>query len=88
MREMATWPSGREFATMDSMMRITLNVILRAVFGAEGAEFDQLRELLPKLVLVGSALAALPIPRGLFGRFGPGRDSPRTAPNTTASCSA
>ncbi|MET8428629.1 cytochrome P450 [Nocardia sp. NPDC004860] len=70
-REMAGWPSGREFATMDSMMRITLNVILRAVFGAEGAEFDQLRVLLPKLVLVGSALAALPVPRRLFGRFGP-----------------
>ncbi|MFE3260920.1 cytochrome P450 [Nocardia sp. NPDC059091] len=70
-REMAGWPSGREFATMDSMMRITLNVILRAVFGAEGAEFDQLRALLPKLVLVGSALAALPVPRRLFGRFGP-----------------
>ncbi|WP_405497321.1 cytochrome P450 [Nocardia sp. NBC_00511] len=70
-REMATWPSGTEFATMDSMMRITLNVILRAVFGAEGAEFDRLRTLLPKLVLVGSALAAIPVPRKFFGRYGP-----------------
>ncbi|MBF6228597.1 cytochrome P450 [Nocardia abscessus] len=70
-REMATWPSGQEFATMDSMMRITLNVILRAVFGAEGAEFEQLRELLPKLVLIGSALAAIPVPKRALGRFGP-----------------
>ncbi|MBB5915122.1 hypothetical protein BJY24_003989 [Nocardia transvalensis] len=70
-RETASWPSGREFATMDSMMRITLNVILRAVFGAEGAEFDRLRALLPKLVLVASALAAVPVPRNLLGRFGP-----------------
>ncbi|MEV0296272.1 cytochrome P450 [Nocardia sp. NPDC050710] len=70
-RELATWPQGREFATMDSMMRITLNVILRAVFGAEGREFDELRELLPKLVLVGSALAAVPVPRKFLGRFGP-----------------
>ncbi|WP_330230983.1 cytochrome P450 [Nocardia sp. NBC_00508] len=70
-REMASWPSGQEFATMDSMMRITLNVILRAVFGAEGAEFEQLRELLPKLVLIGSALAAIPVPKGMLGRFGP-----------------
>ncbi|MFQ6396129.1 cytochrome P450 [Nocardia sp. KC 131] len=70
-REMASWPSGREFATMDPMMRITLNVILRAVFGAEGAEFDELRELLPKLVLVGSALAAFPVPRKFLGRYGP-----------------
>ncbi|MEU2123623.1 cytochrome P450 [Nocardia niwae] len=70
-REMATWPSGREFATMDSMMRITLNVILRAVFGAEGAEFEELRRLLPKLVLVASALAAIPVPQRALGRFGP-----------------
>ncbi|MFI1917910.1 cytochrome P450 [Nocardia sp. NPDC020380] len=71
LRDMASWPLGREFATMDSMMRITLNVILRAVFGAEGAEFDRLRTLLPKLVLVGSALAALPIPQGFLGKYGP-----------------
>ncbi|WP_433632780.1 cytochrome P450 [Nocardia sp. CA-120079] len=70
-RESATWPQGREFATMDSMMRITLNVILRAVFGAEGKEFDELRELLPKMVLVGSALAALPVPQKFLGRYGP-----------------
>ncbi|MFI6361518.1 cytochrome P450 [Nocardia sp. NPDC050630] len=70
-RELATWPQGREFATMDSMMRITLNVILRAVFGAEGKEFDELRELLPRLVLVGSALAALPVPQKFLGRYGP-----------------
>lgn len=70
-RELATWPQGREFATMDSMMRITLNVILRAVFGAEGKEFDELRDLLPKLVLVGSALAALPVPQKFLGRYGP-----------------
>ncbi|UAK30915.1 cytochrome P450 [Nocardia asteroides] len=70
-REMAAWPSGREFATMDSMMRITLNVILRAVFGAEGAEFDELRRLLPKLVLVASALAAVPVPQRALGRLGP-----------------
>ncbi|MFF0527215.1 cytochrome P450 [Nocardia amikacinitolerans] len=70
-RELATWPSGVEFATMDSMMRITLNVILRAVFGAEGREFEELRDLLPRLVLVGSALAALPVPRKFLGRYGP-----------------
>src|SRR3989440_3234697 len=35
-RELASWPHGRPFATLPSMMRITLNVILRAVFGAEG----------------------------------------------------
>jgi cytochrome P450 len=70
-REMASWPEGREFATLDSMMRITLNVILRAVFGAQGAEQEELRELLPRFVKLGSRLAVVPIPRGRFGRLNP-----------------
>lgn len=61
-RELATWPRNKPFPTLPSTMRITLNVILRAVFGAEGAEFDQLRDLLPRLVTLGSRLAAAPIP--------------------------
>ena len=61
MRELASWPEGRAFATLPSMMRITLNAILRAVFGAEGAEFAELRELLPPFVTLGSRLAVLPI---------------------------
>ena len=51
MREIATWPEGEEFATLPSMMRITLNAILRAVFGADGAALEELRELLPPMVL-------------------------------------
>jgi len=70
-REMATWPEGREFATQEPMMRITLNAILRAVFGAEGAELAELRELLPAMVKLGSRLAALPIPRTDLGRRSP-----------------
>jgi len=70
-REMASWPEGREFATLDSMMRITLNTILRAVFGADGAELAELRELLPKLVRLGSRLALLPIPHTDLGRYSP-----------------
>lgn len=70
-REMAGWPQGRAFATLPSMMRITLNVILRAVFGAEGAEFAELRALLPRMVTLGSRLAVLPVPPR--GRFSPWR---------------
>jgi cytochrome P450 family 138 len=62
-REMATWPEDREFATLGPMMRITLNAILRAVFGADGAELAELRDLLPAMVKLGSRLVALPIPR-------------------------
>ncbi|MEU4254016.1 cytochrome P450 [Amycolatopsis sp. NPDC026612] len=70
-RELASWPEGQAFATLPSMMRITLNAILRAVFGAEGAEFAELRELLPPFVTLGSRLAVLPIPKR--GRFNPWR---------------
>jgi cytochrome P450 len=71
LRELASWPDGKAFATLPSMMRITLNAILRAVFGAEGAEFAELRELLPPFVTLGSRLAVLPIPKK--GRFNPWR---------------
>ena len=62
LREMASWPDGQEFATLEPLMRISLNVILRAIFGAGGAEFEQLRVLLPKWVTLGSRLAVLPAP--------------------------
>jgi cytochrome P450 len=71
MREMASWPEAAEFATLEPMMRITLNVILRAVFGADGAELQQLRELLPKWVTLGSKLALLPTPVHRAGRWSP-----------------
>ena len=70
-RELVSWPDGRAFATLPSMMRITLNAILRAVFGAEGAEFAELRELLPPFVTLGSRLAVAPISKK--GRFNPWR---------------
>jgi cytochrome P450 len=60
MREVATWAEGEDFATLPSMMRITLNAILRAVFGADGAELEELRELLPPMVLRASRLAVMP----------------------------
>ena len=34
-RETATWTEGQEFETLEPMLRITVGVILRAVFGAE-----------------------------------------------------
>jgi cytochrome P450 len=71
LREIAGWPEGVQFATMPSTMRITLNAILRAVFGAEGAELDQLRRLIPPWVTLGSRLAALPKPSRTYGRYTP-----------------
>jgi len=69
-REMRTWPEDREFPVMPSMMRITLNAILRAVFGAAGAELDELRRMLPPMVRLGSILAVLPVPRRRYGPWG------------------
>jgi cytochrome P450 len=60
LREIATWREGEEFATLPSMMRITLNAILRAVFGADGAALAELRELLPSMVLQASRLTVMP----------------------------
>ena len=69
--EFATWPQDRSFATMPSMMRITLNVILRAVFGAEGRELERLREMLPPAIQLGSMLALVPVPQWDWGRWSP-----------------
>ena len=71
LRETATWPEGKAFATLPSTMRITLNAILRAVFGAEGAELDELRRILPPWVTLGSRLATLPKPTRTYGRYSP-----------------
>jgi len=71
LRETANWPEGRPFPTLPSMMHITLNAILRAVFGADGAELDELRRLIPPWVTLGSRLAAMPKPERTYGRFSP-----------------
>jgi cytochrome P450 len=73
MREIANWPEGREFETAEPMLRITLGSILRAVFGAEGAALDELRDLMPAMVTLGSHIVMLPpILRRDFGRWSPG----------------
>jgi cytochrome P450 len=73
MRETANWPEGREFETLPSMTRLTLNAILRAVFGEEGPELDELRSLMPPMITLGSLLHLLPEIAGRdFGRWSPG----------------
>lgn len=69
--ESRTWPTGTPFAVMEPMMRVTLNVILRTVFGADGPDLDRLRTLIPPMVAVGSRLAALPDLPITFGRIDP-----------------
>lgn len=71
LRESANWPEGREFRTLEPMNRITLNVILRTVFGADGVELDYLRRIIPPYAKLGSRLAALPEPPFSLGRHSP-----------------
>ena len=73
MRETAGWPEGREFEILPSMSRLTLNAILRAVFGEEGHALNELRHLLPATIRVGSLLHLLPtVVERDFGRWSPG----------------
>jgi cytochrome P450 len=59
-RETANWTEGQEFETLEPMLRITVGVILRAVFGAEGAALEELRETVPAMVTLGSLLVVCP----------------------------
>ena len=71
LREAQSWPEGTPFETLEPMMRITLNAILRAVFGADGMHLDELRRIIPPWVTLGSRLAVLPTPARTYGRFSP-----------------
>jgi cytochrome P450 len=71
LREISTWPSNVEFEVMPSTMRITLNIILRAVFGADGTELHELRDLLPRWVEFGSKVFVVPFLHRDLGRFSP-----------------
>jgi cytochrome P450 len=74
LREVGRWPLGRTFALRPRMQEITLEVILRAVFGiSEAARLERLRVLLPELLTRSSALMWLPIMQRRFGRWSPAR---------------
>jgi cytochrome P450 len=50
-QEVERWPAGRPFGVRPSMQRITLEVILRTVFGIDDAErLARLRELIPAVI--------------------------------------
>jgi cytochrome P450 family 138 len=68
----ASWRDGEEFATQTSFNKITLRVILRAVFGAEGQELAALERLLPAMTKLGQRLVTAPFLRRDFGPWSPG----------------
>jgi len=71
-REIATWPEDRPFPTLESFMRITLNAILRTVFGAEGPHLRRLAGLLPGMVTLASRLTLMTALRRDLGPCSPG----------------
>ena len=53
--EIDSWPSGEPYAVRPAMQRITLEVIMRTVFGVQdGARRERLREMLSNLLEWGS----------------------------------
>jgi cytochrome P450 family 138 len=53
-REIDRWPEGVEFETRPALQRITLQAILRAVFGAHGHEMAELQALIPPWTRLGN----------------------------------
>ncbi len=72
-RECANWPENEEFRILEPMNRITLNVILRTVFGADVEALEQLREIVPRFIKLGQLMAFAPSPPNWAGRHGPWR---------------
>ncbi|WP_242453543.1 cytochrome P450 [Mycolicibacterium sp. P9-64] len=71
LRESAGWPEGESFESLEPLLRISLNGMLRAIFGAEGSELDELRRVIPPWAALGQRLVSLPMPKRTFGRFTP-----------------
>jgi cytochrome P450 len=75
-REVASWPLEQPVALHPHVQRLTLEIILRAVFGLErGAQLDELRDLLTDVLAFGESPISLlpPAQRLLKGRGPVGR---------------
>jgi cytochrome P450 len=75
-REVASWPLEQPVALHPPVRRLTLEIILRAVFGLErGAQLDELRDLLTEILAFGDSPLSLipPAQRLLKGRGPVGR---------------
>ncbi len=71
--EVESWPREQPIALHPRLPRLTLEIVLRAVFGLErGAQLDRLRELLTRLLAFSqSPLSLLPPPPRLLTRVTP-----------------
>ncbi len=71
--EVRSWPRERPVRLHPRLQRVTLEIILRAVFGLDqGPRLDDLRDLLTQLLAFSeSPLSVLPAVQRAVGRFGP-----------------
>jgi hypothetical protein len=74
-REVSSWPLDQTIELHPRLQGLTLEIVLRAVFGLEqGVQLDALRELLTELLaFTESPLSFVPIPRLMAGRGPVGR---------------
>ncbi len=71
-RELDHWPVGEPFPLRPAMQAITLEVILRTVFGVRERErLEAFAGAITRLATVGNALIWMPPLRRDFGRFSP-----------------
>ncbi|WP_189214328.1 cytochrome P450 [Actinokineospora fastidiosa] len=71
-QEIRRWPPGSTVRLLDCFQRVTLEVMIRAVFGiTDSARLDRLRALVPRLLAVNPLIILLPALRRRFGGVGP-----------------
>jgi cytochrome P450 len=72
-REVETWPREQPIALHPHLQRVTLEIILRTVFGLErGPRFDELRDVLTEVLAFSeNPLSVLPALRRFTGWLGP-----------------
>jgi cytochrome P450 len=72
-RELASWPREQPITLHPRLQRLTLEIVLRAVFGLEqGAQLERLRELLTEvLAFAESPLSLLPFAQRMLAGRGP-----------------
>jgi cytochrome P450 len=72
-REIESWPTGQPVVLHERLQRLTLEIVLRAVFGLErGATLDRLRELLTKVLeFAENPISLLPFAQRMLAGRGP-----------------
>ncbi|HEY1358961.1 MAG TPA: cytochrome P450 [Thermoleophilaceae bacterium] len=70
-RELDRWPIGEPFQLRPAMQAITLQVILRTVFGVADHQVDAFSKAITLVAQTGNALIWFPPLRREFGRFSP-----------------